>query len=348
MSFQGQKIAHDLCRGIQKSSGRARLQEIFTGRSGSGGRLGFNREQVEYRWRIEATQFLIPLLLEQERERIAQMPDADDLPLTLDTETRDFVRATHEQITHFNALCVAPLLEHLPNAHRALDPYTEKWDLAPRSENENSDLKPLDAKVLTNIATQFQQHPAITFLLARPPQMQSLPTDQMELAVRSMEEQWRNVGAMHSARGYEDLLHKEPIQSPPRQNVGFSAALVSLRAALRVLDQLIYQAVLDDKPPILHDESVFAMKFSFHTTGTGADLQYQPNEMTGLAPQRGDIFYLKAIPGHGLDEDRLCEIVTVGFNFGQQIGIIEHPHLRVLDDNLCPFQSYWQRVFDIR
>ena len=348
MDFQGQKLAHDLCREIQKSSGRARLQEIFTGRSGNANRLGHNREHVPYRWRIEGAQFLTPLILEQEKERLAQMPHTNDLLLTLEEDTRNFVRSAHEQIVAFNMLCVAPLMKHIPNSSQALDPYTEKWPLHPVTDAFDAMIKPLDEDTLSQIAERFQKHPAIEFLQSQPPLMQFLSTEQLEDAVRSMEKQWREAGPMKAGPGYDDFLFQAPVVSIQRQEMGFAAALVSLRASLCVLNQYIFQGILDDKPPILNDESVFSMKITFHSTGDGVDLQYQPNELTGLAPQKGEIFYLKAISGHGFNKDWLCEVAAVGLSFGQKTGMVEQSLLRVLDENLCPFKSYWQLAFELR
>ena len=346
MNFQGQQIAHDLCRGVQKSSGRVQLQEIFTARSSRDGGMGENRGHVPYHWRIERAQFLTPLILEQEKAQIAQMPYSADVMLTLDESTRHFIRETHEQVVAFDAACVAPLLKHIPNSSQALNPYTEKLPLRLIDDSFDPVLKPLHEKTLSQISGDFQNHPAIEVLTSRLPLMEALSPNELHGAVRTVEQQWRYPGPMNTATEYGEFLFHAPVFSAKRQEMGFITALVSLRASLRILNQLIFQAIMDDKPPILDDESVFAIKSTSHATGHGVDAQYQPNELTGLAPQTGDIFFLKAFPNFGLNKNRLCEVGATSFSLGQH-GMVEQLLLRVLDDNLCPFDSYWQRAFNL-
>lgn len=345
MDFQGTKIAHDLCREIQKSEGRERLQDIFTQRSTRTGNFGMNREHVEYRWRIEHAQFLTPLILNQEREQLSQMPFSDDVMVAFDEATLDFVRATHEQIVGFNASIVRQLVNHLPNCNLALDPYTEKWPLQPLQRL--LEYRPLSDAALTKIANQLEKHPAILYLLSCAPQMVSASAEVVNATIRRMEEQLRGAGAMNSGKGYENLITQLPLSSPQRNLLIFSSALVSIRGILRVLNQLIYQAILDEKPPILNQENVFSIKFTFHATGKGGDLQYQPDEMSGLLCEPMDIFLLKSIPGHGLGIDNLCEVASSGFNFGQETGMNQRALVRLLDENLCPFSSFWQTALNM-
>lgn len=346
MDFQGTKIAHDLCRDIQKSEGRERLQDIFTHRSSRTGNFGMNREHVDYRWRIEHAQFLTPLILVQEKERLSQIPFSADVKVGFNEATLNFVRATHEQIVNFDFSVVRKLVNHLPNCNLALDPYTEKWPLRPLQQMPTD--KPLSDEALSKAAKQLENHPAIIYLLSHAPEMVGASPVVVDAAIRRMEEQLRGAGGMHSGKGYENLITQLPLSSPQRNIFIFSSALVSIRGVLRVLNQLIYQATLDEKPPILNEENVFSIQFSFHATGNGADLKYQLDEMSGLMCEPKDIFLLKAISGHGLDTDRLCEVASSGFSFGEDTGMIQRAILRILDENLCPFDSYWQDALNIQ
>lgn len=290
--------------------------------------LAERRQQIEYQSSKVSAQFLGWLLLDQ-------VPPTEALPVTaaaLTADERDMFGTAHRQLLMLNRKCVAKLIERFPNCREVLDVYSQYVEL-PIPSGEGKELLFSDRSA-ENVISAFSEHADVaraallpfSFILRFPPH------DIMEM-VRTTEQRLQKAGVFAAPDDLEQIERKYTRDAPLRQLTRFSVALCGIRASLMSLNQMVYQAVLNDKPPIFDDRLIFGVEqIVTHRAGTGLRLKCQFFPFIDYR----DVVLLKPI---GEDQPFGGWAVIWGsqFEVSEEFGAMMDVRLRLLNSDLSPY-----------
>ena len=263
--------------------------------------------------------------IEQEMQFLHIMP--------LEGEDRNLLSAAHRDILQLNTRCVAPLVTQLPQCAKAIDPYSRfKYELP-----KTPDGGVLSEEVLAKMAISFHEHPAIGVAIqSAEPSASRMTEDKYVGAVSVFYDSLIKAGAYDAPDDVKSIMLGQGKDSLPRIIVRHVAALTCIKASLCVLDQLIYQAILGNKLPLLDRNNIFEVgQLSNNLVCNGLSLSYQPSEQL-LRVNVHDVVLVKMeIPG--LPPVQLWHVESIHSEFSQEFGSFSRVALREVDENLNPF-----------
>ena len=240
----------------------------------------------------------------------------------------------HRTIVRLNTECVASLTQELPYVAEGLSPYRGKREYTFETADSNMELFPGDET--SALVRSFQAHPAIVIAsetagVLKGPLTQANYTELILGLVRSIV----NAGPLNSPEQLQEIVRSQNKASPNRILVRHLCALVCLHASLDVLNQLLFQAIMKDKPPVLTEDVLIDNKFpgSSHLVGEGRTFMYQLTDRN-VHTMPGDIVLIRA-PSVDLN---LTGQVT-GSRITTEYGMTMEIDIWVIDDNLNPFSS---------
>lgn len=130
----------------------------------------------------------------------------------------------------------------------------------------------------------------------------------------------------------------EAIRSAKRGNalipVKYMFSLMCIRESIHTLNQLIYQAFLQDKLPVYNEDNLISIESSSHLGGKGYSLKSQHEY--SLKPR--DLVHV-INPYDTEPIPKLCQIESATISFKNEFGSHEDLKLRVIDEDLNPFQG---------
>jgi len=330
--------AYQLCKTVWNSQSRDKIRDLIQ----SLNRIRIPEAGVRtetdlspsfgYIARKQDAQVLGYLMVDQERARLEKGPFPHPISPLRDQE-RQLLASAHNQFIQLNEQCVAPLTAELPKCTKAIDPYSQFPYIVPPDVSEGDVLAP---EAIQSMATSFHQHPAINMALrSMEPVVDSLTEDKYMKAVLKLNDSFLKAGALDAPK-FTEITFTHSQDSPERIIACRLAALICVRASLATLDQLIYQAILSKKLPVLNEDNIVRIReHTSHLAGGGLSIIYQPNEQAGIT----DLGYLVLVKCMSLKIpiDQLCRVEGINFKFSQDFGETVQVELREIDENLNPF-----------
>lgn len=253
--------------------------------------------------------------------------------LPLEDEDRILLSAAHKTIVQLNTKCIAPLAIDLPQCVKAIDPYGKfKYELP---QTLGGDV--LSEEVLAKMAISFHEHPAIKVAI------QSAKSSAIKMADEKYAEAVSvfyntliKAGAYDAPNDIVSIMVGQSKDSPQRVIARQITALTCIRASLSILDQLIYQAILTNRLPLLDQNNVTEIgQMSNNFVGNGLSLSYQPSEQL-FRVNVHDVVLVK-IETPGLPLGQLWHVEAIHSEFSQEFGSLNELTLREVDENLNPF-----------
>jgi hypothetical protein len=141
---------------------------------------------------------------------------------------------------------------------------------------------------------------------------------------------------MSSPRKLADASLTHPEDSQARILLRLTAAFICLRASLTVLNELIFRALLTEKLPVISDENIIQFgSLTSHFCSQGLSCTCQPDE--NIDPFTLGLVLVKcSFLEFPVD---LCRTESIHFQMSDDIGDVAELKLRLIDDNLNPFDG---------
>ncbi|MDO8751560.1 MAG: hypothetical protein Q7K03_10540 [Dehalococcoidia bacterium] len=247
----------------------------------------------------------------------------------LTPEEAVFLGRLHSAWLSLNRRCMLPIVERRPEFEDALNPYNRFGQVRNPPDDPDGLISRENAD---SIASIFPSHPAMNTILN---------TD-----VRIGD---RQAYAKKTEEMISSLMKSGPFEAPnwTRALVSYGAndvrreplrqliATVALRQSLAVMNQLLFQAVTQDKLSALTTNNVFGLgQNSRHFAGDGVELFYQPNkEAFVLEPNQVVKVALKDVA----NIDALGWVDHVNMNYSVDEGTRITVAMRLLGQDLNPF-----------
>lgn len=115
-------------------------------------------------------------------------------------------------------------------------------------------------------------------------------------------------------------------------------SMISARKVISNIDQLIYQALLKDKPVVLNLDNVVKIKnHNYHAISEGLSLVVQPIS-DELFTDINDILLVDIKGVEHLNIHKWCTVEGSQMSMSKETGCTKTFNLRVLDENLNPFK----------
>lgn len=233
-----------------------------------------------------------------------------------------------------NSQCIKAALPGLDICQKAVDPYSK---YPPVDLTGHKEIELLSDASKKKLARAFSNHPAAKIapetIRSFPPEMPPIIEDGCTEAVNKMHFELLQIER-------PDWLTQAFTMMPPgavqRLVIRFFFSLVTLKASLCALNQLLYQAILHDNLFVMSEENIIKIrKLSVDNSSISLDFQLQAMDYFLAC---GDIVLVKCNTG-SYEIDQLCQIyeqkVTAASAFGDKMEV----GMRGLDDFLNPFFS---------
>jgi hypothetical protein len=253
--------------------------------------------------------------------------------IPLKDEERILLSKAHKNIVQLNIRCIAPLATELPQCIEAIDPYRKfKYELP---ETPDGDI--LSEEVLVKMASSFYEHPAIKAAIQSVKSSAiKMTEDKYVEAVSIFYDTIIKAGAYDAPNDIINIMFGQSKNSLQRTIARRITALTCIKASLSVLDQLVYQAILSNKLPLLDQNNIIEIgQMSNNLVSNGLSLLYQLGEQLFMV-NVCDIVLVK-IETPGLPLGQLWHVEAVHHEYSQEFGSSEDLTLREVDENLNPF-----------
>jgi hypothetical protein len=327
----------DLCKSISDSPDRTALQLILTGKCHGEDSLGPTYADIDYATRKQGMQFLGPLLLHQERNRSLAQHCSYTI-IHLDRGAFELLYGAHKQIVDFNRKVVKDVVRRYPHWSTVLDPYSDCMDLLIPSGL--SERKPLYQSGLDTAALALRELPCIRNLLTLRSSLSEPSFSILYKNVLQLQSELIFCGPLQSPERLLRFVHSEAVNSNTRQMFGIIACLASLRSTLGMVNQMIFQKVIEDQMLSFSSNNVFKADSASHLCGQGLQLHIQSDHRTGLILETGNIVFVNPVSDI-IDRPLLAEICETSMTWDAEMGDRYQLRLRKLDGNFCKYGSFW-------
>lgn len=321
--------AYSICKHVWDSPSREHLKSVVRKLQAS---------EFGYLAQGQHAQILSFLVIDQRKPELEKKLQLLRI-IPLDDEDRILLSKAHKQILQLNMKCIAPLSAELPQCVKAVDPYHKfKYKL---SEVPDGDI--LSEEVLGKMAKSFNEHPAIKAAIQSVKAATiKMTEDEYIKAVSIFYETLIKAGAYDAPNHIINIMfsHKDSLQRTIARHI---TALTCIQASLSVLDQLIYQAILNNKLPLLDKNNIIEIgQMSNNLVGNGLFLSYQPGEQLSTV-NISDIVLVK-IETPGLPLGELWQAQAVHREYSQEFGSCAELTLREVDENLNLFGHLLEHI----
>ena len=263
--------------------------------------------------------------------------------LSLDAAKKQMLIDICNEIFSLNELCIEPLKKELPNYTYVLNPYNWFHDVMEYykiNTSDNYEHYLFGSTEAEEIASIFYETPAFKYALS------------------TLSKVRNDVLQMHSEQAVIQL-NKNLIEATPRKGINifgerdekkldiFNRHIVSLlciRDSLANFNQLIFQALTQDKLSIITRDDVIDYSLSWTESGEGIAIKYLINRGELFAIELSDLVRLN-IGNYGL-ENTLCRIETHIWNgdFADTADIDS----RIIDENLNAYGKLIGKIMDYK
>jgi hypothetical protein len=277
-------------------------------------------------WETKA-QFLGYLLFERHSESAAGYACE---PLTF--EERELLSEAHAIIVQVNRACLAGVSAVAPDAASACDPYAHFPGLEVSQPKES-----LSSELLDSIRLAMMATPAVKLFAHFGGE---IPPDLARGAGEYVESRLLNLDADSVPLDLLDIL-RPPMKLAAQASAKLGIAVVAARHAIRVVDQLLYQAFMRDKLFSFDESNVFAVPCSGRRgVGVGHAVESLLPEGWKLPLDSGEVVVLAGGIGTVQEGKHVfCSVGNMVIKFSQDAGSTMSAQLRELDDHACEFSD---------
>ncbi|MCF6409560.1 hypothetical protein [Pseudalkalibacillus salsuginis] len=334
------KVAYELCKTVIKSPLREevsvmmneikKFQEVQIGEKLDKYEMGKTiRNQSAEKANI---QFYGYLIADSKRKEIEK--EFNRLVPELSQEHFDLLTKLQREFIFIDEKIINLLPSNL--IHRStLNPYSMYGNIVTKDGSFKSSL--FTEEQLDRLKSSFRRHKGFQ-------EIGKIPVDLYSELNKISDEKIENANHVFTDRLYKagvmthpnDML--EAIRGAKRGNavipVKYIFSLMCIRESIHTLNQLIYQAFLQDKLPVFNEDNLISIKSSSHLGGKGYSLKSQyeyslkPRDLVHVI----DPYDTNPFP-------ILCQIESATISFNNEFGSHEDLKLRVIDEDLNPFQG---------
>jgi hypothetical protein len=308
---------------------------LFTATGDQGGPN--DRSFFGYMARRQECQLLGFLLVDQSRSDLAtrNVPALPDLS----PKERVLIRRAQASIERLNRSC-ASALTSLGVPFEVVNPYSRRqYDVL-----KERPLALFSSTALNRIALAFESHSAVRCLRELEPPVQMVyekkfgPGWANELAgqVAAITTQIYQAGAMRAPDELGRTILGLSTQSEIGRITAFICSLLSIRASIATVDQLVYQALLGDKLISIDKSNLVAIRqLTSHMAGTGLSISVQAGERT-IALEPPTIVFLDVTAEH-LTLNTPAQVEQFNFSSDRDWGDLIGLEVRTLNEDMHPF-----------
>lgn len=287
---------------------------------------------------MQKAQFLGFLMVNQERKALEQTFPQTIPPL--DESARRLLAGMHNQITRLNACCISSLMTSLPVCGAAVDPYNA---LPYRASAEDGEVPLLTEEQIEKISSSFKEHPAIIKTIETASAVPTMTSDAYMRTVQQLTESLLRAGPLHAPKQVEEIwrMRLRPSQRTDSQQRNWYyhfGALAGIKYSLKILDQIIFNAVLYDDFYTLDEKNIvdlylvssqvsgLGMLVTFLAANSRREDQLRPSDLLWVEVDYSDerLNYLAPVESISFEP-------SPSFGEGVRVG------LRAVEDNLNPF-----------
>jgi len=323
--------AYDICKLIWDSPSREYLKSLL---------LKLQASEAGYLARGQRAQILSFLIIDQRKPELEKKLHPLHI-VPLKDEERILLSNAHRQIVQLNKECIASLSPKLPQCIKSIDPYV-KFGYEQLPVGVEYDI--LTEKTIEKMAASFSKHPAIEVVLhSMLPDTTKMTEGKYAESVLTISETLFKAGVFDAPSDFQRILFSQAKDSIQRIIARHITALTCIQASLSVLDQLVYQAILSNKLPLLDKNNIIEIgQMSKNLVGNGLSLLYQPGEQLVMS-NICDIVLVKS-EALGLPLGQLWKVEAVHHEYSQEFGSSEELTLREVDENLNPFGHLLEHI----
>jgi hypothetical protein len=323
-----QQAAYDLAKSVKDSPRRGQVREVVRSLNVATKDGTKDRSSFGYHARQLRCQALGYLLIDQNR---------GTLPFSippLDEDERGVLEVFHNELAWLNKELLAEAFGGTPIPVDAADPYARFRHKAAG--------KPPEAEFLPNdlreqLRGAFRSHPGVKQAReTMPGGLQKIPPADYISSITRFGQAIEAAGVHDAPDDIVKLALSRDSGSVEGSMFRHLTAMASICTSLRVVDQLMYQALLYDKIPVASDDNVIkVIKQNRNVIGQGLTILYMwSKEMSHVEPM-DLILVRKEIMEH--TDNALCLVHGVRISFSVDAGTTNEIALRVLDSNLNPY-----------
>lgn len=328
--------AYQLCKSIWDSPSREDAKKAIEGINSNERRASLGLVARQY---INA-QALGYLVVDRDKSRIEQQYPPLRWSDSLDSKERQLLAAVHREISELNRLCVAPLTDKMPECTTAVDPYSQFKHQLPE---DVVDIGLLTPESMDTMAKSFHGHPAFSVALQSPREIiKTIPRDGLLKGVQALEHALTKTGPLSGPSKLATRVFSLAKDSPEGVMFRYTSALMCIRASLYILDELVYQAILTNKLPVLNENNVIEVgPLKGHIGGIGLSIFCQQDEgaeRIGIGLALVKCPFLPPRYPHDL-----CYVEFIQVQLSNDFGDVTEVHLRGIDENLNRFPALLER-----
>lgn len=278
------------------------------------------------------------LLVDFKRNELESSPIPKLIP-ELSDEEKVLLHEGHRDIRTLNYLCLKPLEDQLPLAKASVDPYSPFPDLVP-SDTKSNQL--LSDEQMGHISEKFHA------------------LRSMKIALEGIQPLDNNITEQHYRKGVEPLYDKflssedasdpifqtlvvEPPDSPKRLVTRHFLSLLCIRSSISILDQIIYQAILNDKLSSLNPDNVIALSSIIGTlSGIRFEMTVQADQDT-FSIEPGDIIHIDS-SSLELPPVDFCYVLGLDVSLSKSLGDSITFTLLTIDEDLNMFSTLLKQL----
>lgn len=248
----------------------------------------------------------------------------------LDKELLDSFSIGNNYIRKINSLCLAPLLELLPEAYEVVDPYWyidqgKKFytDIEIRSDKVDSFIKHFHT---------IKPFELIKSRLNLAPDLKRIGTKGFTVGIHEIKKRIAKAGLGNCPKDLFEFTLKSNMKSLEALLNTVFLALVYLNSSIQCIDQLLFQKFTTNKLISLDENKIYNIsKISSNAIGKIYELC-----ITDGVYFSGEIIHTSFKSGQ-LSVNDFCFIEGVSIHFSQDFGNEIKVNLRVLDDNFSAY-----------
>jgi len=324
------KAAFELCKTVSNAPAKKQIAELIE---------SIRNTQLHYYGHQLHAQALGYLVMHQKRTELANKAIPKILE-PLEEEKVKLLAGFHKQITELNKRCIKPLTDALPNCtDNVLSPYN-RFDFQPISEVAEIDIFAKDKA--GDLVKAFHKHPHIQIAVDSSSVIPGTFSQEYYLQYTDKIENDIKAARLRRPQELENIFLRENTNSQNRTFVRHIAAVLSLRASLSVLNELIYSKIFFDQLFCIDENNTIRFG-SYHGSTGSSSVIFQSRGLMFLV-ETDDIIILKTVLlGHPFT--KFCRVEVLD----PHIPILDpgdprYAELREIDENLNPYGILFNRL----
>lgn len=245
------------------------------------------------------------------------------------------IKKAHALLANLNRTLVNDLKTARPYLDLVLDPYAT---LQHEELINVDDL--LDTNIFKQLKDAMNKSTPVNKLNALVSSLKiDTPAEAMSQACLSLIEDISNAGVNRAPDGFEMLIIKKSSNDPQFQFFLLVCAVACIRKMIGNIDQLLYQALLSDKPAILHEDNIINIgDHNFNVVSEGIEITVQPTGPEFFSNLHDLILVdIKEVRNQEMHKWFVAESIQLSFN--QKTGNNIVFKLRALDDDFNPYSK---------